>query len=65
MLDAYGNISVLRPIDGIYTLTLRPALCEQGEGCFLGGAVAILVQANQPTNLRDTTEDSIIEFDFN
>ncbi len=65
LLDAYGNISVLRPIDGIYTLTLRPALCEQGEGCFLGGAVAILVQANQPTNLRDTTEDSIIEFDFN
>ncbi|MEM9951214.1 MAG: hypothetical protein AAF846_06435 [Chloroflexota bacterium] len=63
LLDAYGNITILRPIDGLYTLELHPARCEEGEGCFLGGAVAILIQPDRPTNIRDITDDAI-NFDF-
>lgn len=37
-----GAITLERPIDRRYHLTLPPALCEDGEGCFLGGPVRML-----------------------
>lgn len=37
-----GSILLRRPADSRYTLDLSPALCEDGEGCFLGGDVTIL-----------------------
>lgn len=65
LLDAYGNITLLRPENGVYTLNLSPALCEQGESCFLGGAVAILIQPDESTTIRDITDDNPITLDFN
>lgn len=65
LLDAHGNITLLRPENGNYTLTLQPATCEEGEGCFLGGTVAILVQFDEQTTIRDLTSENPITLDFN
>lgn len=65
LLDAYGNITLLYPENDLYTLDLSPALCEQGESCFLGGAVAILIQPDESTGIRDITDENPITLDFN
>ncbi|GAB5492017.1 MAG: hypothetical protein Phog2KO_22320 [Phototrophicaceae bacterium] len=65
LLDAYGNITLLFPVEEVYTLSLLPARCEEGEGCFLGGAVAILVQVQANTTIRDLTTDNPTLLDFN
>lgn len=65
LLDALGNITLLRPENGVYTIALSPALCEEGEGCFLGGAVAILVQPHANTTVRENVPDNTITLDFN
>lgn len=64
LLDAYGNITLLQAENDVYTLHLLPALCEEGEGCFLGGAVAILIQPQATTTVRDITADNPISLDF-
>lgn len=64
LLDAYGNMTLLQPEEGVYTLNLLPALCEEGEGCFLGGAVAILIQPQDDTTVRDITTENPITLDF-
>lgn len=64
LLDAYGNMTLLQPLNGVYTLNLVPGLCEEGEGCFLGGAVAILVQPQNDITVRDITTDNPINLDF-
>ena len=43
-LDTYGNMTLLRPVDGIYTLELESARCTETDGCFIGGAVKIVIQ---------------------
>lgn len=43
-LDTVGNMTLLRPVDGIYTLELEPARCTETDGCFIGGAVKIVMQ---------------------
>lgn len=64
LLTAQGQRQLIRPTDDTYTLTLTPARCEQGEGCFLGGAVAILVQPDSIPTVRDTTPDNPLTLDF-
>lgn len=44
LIDQYGNISILRPVDGIYTVMLPPARCNDVDGCAVGGPVYMLVQ---------------------
>lgn len=45
LVDQVGNTVVLRPIEGIYTLTLPGAGCDEEDGCAVGGNVSILVQS--------------------
>ncbi len=45
VFDQLGNAQIIRPQNGVYTLTLPGAICEiDGEGCVVGGAVSIFVQ---------------------
>ncbi|MCU0512437.1 MAG: hypothetical protein MUE40_07685 [Anaerolineae bacterium] len=41
-LDLYGGLTAVQPQDGAYTLNLPGARCDPREGCFIGGAVALL-----------------------
>jgi hypothetical protein len=43
-LDQYGNMTLIRPVDETYGLDLAPARCTETDGCFIGGAVSILIQ---------------------
>jgi len=49
VIDRYGSITVLSPVDGSYTLSLPPAHCTETDGCFLGGNVVILMQPSDAT----------------
>lgn len=42
--DQYGNISIVRPVDGVYTVNLASARCNTVDGCAVGGPVSLLVQ---------------------
>ncbi|MEL7434736.1 MAG: hypothetical protein AAFN11_12385, partial [Chloroflexota bacterium] len=64
LLNAQGHEQLVRPENDSYTLSLAPARCEQGEGCFLGGAVAILVQPDSQFTVRDLTPDNPIDLNF-
>jgi hypothetical protein len=44
LLDQYGNKTLLRPVNGLYGLTLPAARCDEADGCAIGGAVSLLVQ---------------------
>jgi len=43
-LDQYGNMTLLRPVGEVYLLDLEPAQCTETDGCFIGGAVRIVIQ---------------------
>jgi len=60
-----GSITVLRPENGHYTLNLSPALCEAGEGCFLGGAVVMLVQPQSDLIIRQIIPNETVTLTFN
>ncbi|MEL6404557.1 MAG: hypothetical protein AAFR81_09355 [Chloroflexota bacterium] len=64
LLNAQEHEQLIRPENDTYTLSLAPARCEQGEGCFLGGAVAILVQPDSQFTVRDLTPDNPIDLNF-
>jgi hypothetical protein len=46
LLDQYGSKTLLRPVDGVYTLTLPGARCDDEDGCAIGGLVSMLVQTD-------------------
>jgi hypothetical protein len=60
-LDLYGNITLLRPQNGVYRFQLSPATCEEGEGCFLGGEAVILVQPESVTTVKVIAENDHVE----
>ncbi|RMG73996.1 MAG: hypothetical protein D6711_09815 [Chloroflexi bacterium] len=56
LIDQYGNLSIIRPDNGVYLLTLPGANCEPPpEGCVVGGAVSLLVQPNAQTTITEIT----------
>jgi polysaccharide biosynthesis protein PslG len=57
-IDYLGSKSIIRPENGVYRLTLFPALCEEGEGCFLGGETIIIVQPNAATSVRESAPNN-------
>jgi hypothetical protein len=57
-IDLNGTITVLRSENGMYRLTLSPATCEEGEGCFLGGEPAIIVQPQGITIINEISADN-------
>jgi hypothetical protein len=44
LLDQYGNMMQVRPVNGMYALALPPAACSRRDGCPVGGMVSLLVQ---------------------
>ncbi len=59
LMDQYGDRRILRPQDGIYTLTLPAATCEDGdEGCVVGGNVWLLVQPIGDAPLTEVTPNN-------
>ena len=44
LMDRYGKLTIIRPEDGQYRLTLRAAECTSTDGCFIGGRPLILIQ---------------------
>ncbi len=59
VFDQYGNMTVLRPVNGVYTLTLSGAACNEADGsCPVGGAVMMLVQPSGELNVQEVTANS-------
>lgn len=52
LLDQYGNMRLVRPVDHYYTLTLPGATCNQVDGCAVGGPVSLLVQPSGDTQIN-------------
>jgi hypothetical protein len=63
-IDMYGNITIMRPNNDEYSLSLSSALCEEGEGCFLGGNVVLIVQPQGQTTVREMMPDNTITLEF-
>lgn len=63
-LDMYGNITIMRPDNNEYELTLSPALCEEGEGCFLGGNVVLIVQPQGKITVHEIAPDNAVTLEF-
>ncbi len=61
-IDQYGNITLLRPVDNVYTLVLPAARCNPTDGCAVGGPVSILVQP--AGNVQITEVSSQTQFVF-
>ncbi len=56
LIDQYGTITLLRPTNGIYTLSLPGATCNEVDGCAVGGAVWLLVQPAGESVIYERTE---------
>lgn len=55
LIDAYGGMTWLHPVDGTYTLSLAGAVCNNTDGCPVGGAVWLLVQPEGDITLNEIT----------
>jgi hypothetical protein len=44
ILDQYGYITEVRPVDGLYEMMLPGATCNSVDGCPVGGAVSLIIQ---------------------
>ena len=44
LIDQYGNMTIIRPVNGDYTLSLPAATCNTVDGCAVGGEVYLIVQ---------------------
>lgn len=59
LYDQYGNMVTLRPLNGVYTLSLPGAVCNAADGCPVGGAVALLSQPAGDITVTEITADGI------
>lgn len=55
LIDQTGGITVLRPVNGVYSLNLPGARCDDKDGCAVGGNVSIVVQPEGETALHAVT----------
>jgi hypothetical protein len=44
LIDQYGNMTIIRPVNGYYALSLPAAKCNDVDGCPVGGSTYLLVQ---------------------
>ncbi len=63
LMDSYGNMTLMRATDDLYTLQLEPAQCNETDGCFIGGNVSILVQPVDTITITQTTPNTITIFE--
>src|SRR5690606_8185385 len=64
LVDQYGAITLLRPTNGIYTLSLPGATCNEVDGCAVGGAVWLLVQPVGESVVRESRETGSVSLTF-
>ena len=65
LLDQYGNMTLLHPINNYYLLTLPGATCNAVDGCAVGGPVSLLVQPIGETyvNILESSGHTRLEFE--
>lgn len=64
LLDQYGKMVTLRPINGAYTLSLPGATCNNVDGCPVGGMPSLLVQPQGNFTLQEMTPAGLLPLDF-
>lgn len=64
LIDQYGKMVTLRPMNGAYWLSLPGARCNQIDGCPVGGMVAILAQPTGETIVEEVTSVGIAPLIF-
>jgi len=63
LIDQYGNTQIIRPQNGIFTLNLPEAICEEQEGCPVGGNVSIVVQPAGDSEISVVGSDDALIFE--
>lgn len=63
LIDQYGNIRILRPVDGVYSISLPPARCNEVDGCAVGGAVYMLAQPAGAPEVTETNSQTRLVFE--
>jgi len=63
LIDQYGNIILLRPVDGFYTLSLPGATCNAVDGCAVGGPVSLLVQPAAEVRVIEVNSQTQLVFE--
>ncbi|MBC7814607.1 MAG: hypothetical protein H7175_25855, partial [Burkholderiales bacterium] len=71
LVDAYGSITMIRPNEvsedsaGFYTLFLDGALCNNTDGCPVGGAVSMLIQPHGDITIQEIIHEvsEVLVFD--
>ncbi len=59
LVDNMGNVAIIRPENGVYTLILAGAECEDGqEGCVVGGDVWLFIQPIGATTITEITPNN-------
>lgn len=65
LINAAGSITIVRPQNGHYRLSLHGATCRgDAEGCPVGGAVILLVQPVGASAVLDDTADTTVTLNF-
>jgi Glycosyl hydrolase catalytic core len=64
LLDQYGHTEVLQPPEGGYTLTLAGAVCNEVDGCAVGGNVRLLLQPDGAGTVEEITSSGALELQF-
>ena len=64
VMDVYGNLTLVRPSDGYFQTQLRPAKCNDVDGCAVGGDVFILVQPHATYDVFETNGEAASRLSF-
>ena len=64
LLDQYGKMVTLAPVEGSYSLTLPGALCHPVDGCPVGGYVSLLVQPSGEMTVEEWTTEGPVPLVF-
>ncbi len=63
-VDQYGNITLVRPVDGLYRLALPGAVCNSVDGCAVGGLVSLLIQPAGDVLVHEIMSASQVDLTF-
>jgi hypothetical protein len=63
LIDILGNLTIVKPNNGVYNLVLDGAQCNSNDGCFIGGQPIILLQANGGASVFEGTSTTELTFE--
>lgn len=64
LLDQYGNIMVAHPLADVYDLAVPGAVCNERDGCPVGGMTTLLVQPAGAARVEEITPAGVIPLTF-